>query len=436
MSHHRRIYSTNLLLATLTFLAIAIVENNQCAAKENVLRPYDGPSVRGVDTSTLTSKVMTGYQGWFNCPGDGADLGWVHWGRNRKFAPGNNTVDIWPDMSELGQDEKYATGFHHADGRVAEVFSSYNKKTVLRHFQWMQDYGIDGAFVQRFANGLRSEKSRHHKDVVLSNARAGANQTGRAYAVMYDLTSLPAGGTDQVRKDWLLLQSKMQITKDSAYLHHEGNPVVAVWGIAFNDGNKPRKYSLSECKRLVIFLKEQGCTVMLGVPTGWRNLDRDCLPDPEVHEVLKLADIVSPWTIGRYRTPKEVVRHADNIWQPDNTWCKDHDLDYLPVLFPGFSWHHLTGDKLDAIPRLKGKFLWSQIVAAKRAGCDMLYVAMFDEVDEGTAIFKCTNQPPTGDGVKFLTYEGLPSDYYLRLTGMAGKIMRGEMSPTDEIPIK
>jgi arylsulfatase A len=65
--------------------------------KNEVLRPYDGPSVSGVDTTTLTGKVMCGYQGWFNCEGDGADLGWTHWARNRRrlFSPGNITVDLW-----------------------------------------------------------------------------------------------------------------------------------------------------------------------------------------------------------------------------------------------------------------------------------------------------------------------------------------------------
>ena len=104
------------------------------------------------------------------------------------------------------------------------------------------------------------------------------------------------------------------------------------------------------------------------------------------------------------------------------------------MVFPGFSWHNLKGDKLDAIPRLKGKFLWSQLVAAKRSGCDMIYVAMFDEVDEATAIFKCTNQPPVGEGVSFLTYEGLPTDFYLRLTGLGGKLLRGEIPVTKKIP--
>src|SRR5262245_27715794 len=35
------------------------------------LKPYAGPSERGVDTTTLSNKVMCGYQGWFNTEGDG-----------------------------------------------------------------------------------------------------------------------------------------------------------------------------------------------------------------------------------------------------------------------------------------------------------------------------------------------------------------------------
>jgi len=299
----------------------------------------------------------------------------------------------------------------------------------------MHDYGIDGAFVQRFANGLNNPGLQKHKDVVLANARAAANDAGRVFAVMYDLSGLPKGGTQRVIDNWKRLRGELGVARDSAYLHHHGRPVVAVWGIGFNDRNKPREYTLAECHELVRFLKNDGCTVMLGIPSGWRSLDRDALPDPQLHAILAEADILSPWTVGRYRDPVGAKRHAERYWAPDLVWCRERKIDYLPVVFPGFSWHNLKGDKLNAIPRRKGEFLWSQFLAAKKAGAEMIYVAMFDEVDEGTAIFKCTNEPPVGEGVAFLTYEGLPSDFYLRLTGQGGRLLRGEIPASPEVPV-
>mgnify|MGYP006969368937 CR=1 FL=1 len=399
------------------------------------LTPYTGPSVRGVDTSTLTGKVMTGYQGWFNCEGDGAELGWTHWARNKNkpFGPGNVTVDLWPDVSEHGADELFANGFKLADGSPAKVFSSHNRATVLRHFQWMREYGIDGAFVQRFANGLRNDAGRHHKDVVLAHAREGANREGRAYAVMYDLSGLPAGGVAQVLDDWKMLRERMRMGEDPAYLRHRGKPLVAVWGVGFNDD---RKYSLAECRALVEALKANGCSVMLGVPTGFRSLERDSTRDAALHDVLLLADVISPWTVGRYRNPKEAARHGEKTWAPEVAWCRERSVEFLPVVFPGFSWHNLNPEAaLDQIPRLKGEFLWSQFTAAKTAGATMIYVAMFDEVDEGTAIFKCTNEPPAGDE-PFLTYEGLPSDHYLWLTGQGGRLLRGEIPMSETSPAR
>ncbi|HEX5789777.1 MAG TPA: glycoside hydrolase family 71/99-like protein [Luteolibacter sp.] len=391
--------------------------------------PYSGPSVRGVDVSTLTGKVMAGYQGWFNCEGDGAGLGWTHWSKDRKLAPGPETirVDLWPDVSEYAPEELYATGFKWADGSPAKLFSSHTKATVLRHFEWMRGYGIDGVFVQRFATGLKDPKVREHRDLVLSHCREGANRNGRAYALMYDLSGLPAGGVAAVIEDWKALRKQMKMGEDPAYLHHRGKPLVAVWGVGFNDD---RKYDLAECRALVEALVADGCSVMLGVPTGWRELTRDSVRDPKLHEVLKLATVISPWTPGRYRTPAEAATHAGKFWGPDQAWCRERSIDYLPVVFPGFSWHNLKPDApFDAIPRLKGEFLWSQFVGAQKAGAGMVYVAMFDEVDEATAIFKCSQRLPAGP-TRFVTEEGLPSDHYLWLTGEATRRLRaGEVLP-------
>jgi hypothetical protein len=391
-----------------------------------------------VDASTLTGKIMCGYQGWFAAEGDGSGRGWVHYGRGGRFEPGRAAIDLWPDMSEFGDDEKYATDFRHADGSVAHVFSSTNAKTVDRHFRWMREYGIDGVFVQRFAVETFGEKNLAHCNKVLDHCREGANKHGRAYAVMYDLSGLRDRQMDRIIDDWKRLVDERKLTRDEndkAYLHHNGKPVVAVWGIGFNDG---RRYTLDECERFVKFLKDDpkygGMTVMLGVPTGWRTLDADAVKDEKLLEVIRAGDIVSPWTIGRYVSPKTATEHAQRRWKPDIDWCRENGKEYLPVAFPGFSWHNLKRNApLDQIPRLKGQFLWTQYVEAKKAGATMLYQAMFDEVDEGTAIFKCTNNPPVGES-KFLTYEGLPTDYYLHLTALGGKLLRGEVGSTEKIP--
>jgi hypothetical protein len=391
--------------------------------------PYAGPVVKGVDTKTLTGKVMCGYQGWFAAPGDGrSEENWQHWTkRGRAFTDGNANVDLWPDVSELDPAQRFQTGLKMADGRVAEVFSSYNKATVLKHFEWMQDYGLDGVFVQRFAVRLKNPSSLELCNTVLANCREGANRRGRAYAVMYDLSGLGAGRIETVMDDWRALRREMAITEDPAYLHHRGAPVVAVWGIGFNDH---RQYTLAECRRLVEFFKKDpeagGCTVMIGVPAHWRELKGDAVNDPMLLEIAAMADIISPWTVGRYSDPVGAARYAEENLKPDLAWCHERGIDFLPVVFPGFSWHNMKAGPLNQIPRLRGQFLWSQFSQARHANVSMVYVAMFDELDEGTAIFKCANDVPTGEKSQFLGLEGLPSDYYLKMVGAGTRLIRGE----------
>jgi hypothetical protein len=65
---------------------------------------------------------------------------------------------------------------------------------------------------------------------------------------------------------------------------------------------------------------------------------------------------------------------------------------------------------------------------------------MFDEVDEGTAMFKVVARrgdlPAQGTFVS-LDYDGqeLPSDWSLRLTGAGGAMLRGDIGLTPRIPI-
>jgi len=305
---------------------------------------------------------------------------------------------------------------------------------VLRHFQWMRAYGIDGAYLQRFATELTPGSAElNHRNDVLSYCKEGTNMYGRKYAVMYDLSGLGAGQTSKVIDDWKFLVDTMHVGRDPndrGYMFHKGKPVVAVWGIGFSG----RAYTHAECQTLIDFLKNDpdygGNTVMIGVRDSWRTST-----DPNIIAIRNMADIISPWTVGGYKTTSEVNSYASSKWGPDKTWCNTNGKDYLPVIWPGFSWSNLKKDptKFNQYPRYGGQFLWDQVkTTISTVGTNMIYVAMFDEVDEGTAIFKVTNNPPKPGVVDmFVTYNmdgfTLPSDEYLWLVGQACRALRGEI---------
>src|SRR5881394_2856859 len=127
---------------------------------------------------------------------------------------------------------------------------------------------------------------------------------------MYDLSGLGPNRIKSVMDDWQALRTEQRVTESPAYLRHRGKPLVTIWGVGFSDN---RRYTLAECRQLVEFFKRDGCTVMLGVPTYWRELKNDSLKDPALHELLKLVDVISPWTVGRYKTQPEVTRHEEQL---------------------------------------------------------------------------------------------------------------------------
>ncbi len=400
-----------------------------------VLKPAEAVDLKATQPSGIKGRVMTGYQGWFRTPGDGSGMGFYHYEKRGKFEPGHATIDIWPDLSEFDEDEKYDTAFKHEDGSTAQVFSSLNPKTVNRHFKWMKDYGIDGAFVQRFgvvgAKNYRSYTHLKSDNQKLLHCRNAAIANERCYALMYDLSGLKDDDFERLARDWKKLRTEMKLgtdPNDHAYLQHNGKPLVAIWGVGFGDD---RGYSLEKAESFIRLLKHNpewgGFSIMLGVPFHFREQRRDATKDENLHQVLKLADIISPWAVGRYHEVNfEDGKHVANLVE-DRKWCERNKIDYLPVVYPGFSWHNMYGEKLDAIPRRKGKFLWDQFVATRAAGIGTAYVAMFDEVDEATAIFKVSDDPPVGEGFKFLDNEGLPSDHYLKVTQKGGVLLRGQV---------
>ena len=387
-------------------------------------------SMSRVRFKSIRNLVMAGYQGWFNTPEDGAGLGWKHFEKEKEFKPGKCTIDLWPDVSEY--EKTYETAFKLPDETPAKVFSSYDASTTDLHFKWMKQYGIDGVFMQRFVVSIRNQKGKDNYNKILNNAVLSAEKYDRAICLMYDLSGMEAGEEDILIRDWKELCEKYKLVSrnNNHYVYHHGKPLVAVWGIGFNDR---RKYGYEQVKKIIDFLKSEGCSILVGVPTHWRTLTIDAVFDTRLLELVKQADIVHPWLVGRF--DNHTYEPYRKSIEEDIKWCKANGKDYMPVLFPGFSWHNMKKDApQNMIPRLGGRFFWKQVKGAVDAGAESLYLAMFDEIDEGTAFFKCTNTPPVGES-SFITYEGEAPDHYLWLAGEAAKYLRGELR-SSRMPVR
>jgi hypothetical protein len=423
--------------AALVGVALAALGANTTGAESNGWERHFYTSLFGVH--------VAGYQGWFTCPGDGAPAsdgapGWSHWFFPGADARNPNSLagDQWPDTSELGRDELCPTPFHLSAGGPAFLFSDQNPKTVARHFAWMRKYNIDGAAMQRFTWKVVRPDLRNVYDKVLANARSAAEVERRGFFVMYDISGMRgADAVETIKQDWRHLTENLHLTDSPAYMFDHGKPVVGVWGFGFKD----RDISPAQALAITRYLHSgsRPATVIGGVPTSWRDLGSDGRwPDsrtqPEWASVYRALDVISPWTVGRFRDDAGADAYMRDRLLGDIDETRRLGIEYMPVVFPGFSWRHGAGSKenapLNAIPRRCGAFYSRQIRNALGSGARMLYTAMFDEVGEATAIFKVAAEPggtPAGTELLALDADGCDkatSDMYLVLAGRATRTLR------------
>jgi hypothetical protein len=391
-----------------------------------------------VKSNGLQGKVLVGYQGWFRCPGDGSPANsWSHWSKGIP-APETTSIDLFPDTSELSAASRCALPGETIGGKPAYLFSSFPKDTTEKHFEWMRTYRIDGALLQRFIGSIHPQQV--EGDTVLKNVRSAAEANGRVFAVEYDLSGAhPATALKQLQDDWQYLTNDLKITSSPAYLRDHGKPVVSLWGLGFNDRSHLQDAALALA--IVDWFKNTAhVTVIGGVPAGWGTMSADSSSSPEWDKVYADLDIVQPWTVGRYESLEAADAWKTTHLVPDLALTAKRHQGYMPVIFPGFSWHNLNRDKTEnQIPRLGGKFLWHQAYNAKTAGARYVKIAMFDEVNEGTAIFKAaplrTDAPDQG---YWLTLDAdgqtLPNDWYLQLASAISRMFHGSAPASPELP--
>ena len=230
-----------------------------------------------VDTGTLVGKMIMGYQGWFACPDDGGALGWGHWTRGTDPA-----VDMLPDLSDMPEAAQCLTMMKTADGHSVKLFSNLNLETEEEHFAWMQQYGIDGVALQRFATVLLKPSLLTDLDRVLGNVRRAAEEHTRVFFIMYDLSGVPSVDLPAVAKDWERLEHE-GLTRSTAYLHHRGHPLLGVWGLGFAGSSvSPHDAETLLDAFAVASAPYGGVTVLGGVPSYWRSQEHDASSDPHV----------------------------------------------------------------------------------------------------------------------------------------------------------
>jgi hypothetical protein len=413
----------HLLFATLVALSVG------CSKKEAnpSLQPLaDGKkssvNALGSPVGDVVGKVTVGYQGWFAANGDGSPINaWWHWTQNWGQSPSssNNGIKSWPDVRDYSS--TYATAWANLNnGSPAKLFSSFTDQTVNTHFLWMQQNGIDAAALQRFnPNGTEGPV----RDAITAKVKTAAENYGRKFYIMYDVSGW-TNMQSEVKSDWT---SKMSAyTSSSAYARQNGKPVVCIWGFGFNDNN--HTWSAAVCLDVINWFKNQGCYVIGGVPTHWRTETSDSRPG--FLATYNAFNMISPWMVGRIGNVNDVDNFYTNVNTPDQAYCNNNGIDYQPCILPGDLQEH---------QRAHGDFMWRQFYNMVRVGAQGIYISMFDEYNEGNQIAKTAENSsfiPAGSNFVTLDEDGVAcsSDYYLRLTGDGGKMLKGQIALTATRP--
>jgi hypothetical protein len=395
--------------------------------------------------SSITGKTICGYQGWFNCYGDGSPVArWFHWSNgqyqsdNGKPAPGQLKFEMYPDIQEYEAASLFQTGFATMGDGVspAKLFSSYKEEVIQKHFSWMEYYGIDGIALQRFIGETFDGVFKLNRDTIAARVKRQAEKHGRIFYLMYDISGMDAAKFDSIKSDWQHnMAGSLQLTSSPYYVHQDNKPVVCIWGFGFTD----RPGTAAQCLDVINWFKANGCFVIGGVPTNWRTSSGDSKPG--FSTVYDAYDMISPWSVGRFSSNTGADNFRTNYLEPDLNYCNAKNILYQPVVFPGFAWANWNGGPQNEIPRNRGEFMWRQVYNIGQSGIGNMYVAMFDEYDEGTAIAKAADSYyaiPSNQYFLTTSADGtyLSPDYYLRLTGQATKVINGmaPLTPTASIP--
>ena len=434
--------------------------------------------------SDLEDGVYFGYQGWHFAKGDGrlahpdikAD-DWIHWFENNKSNFANIHGDFWPDFTDYKKANVplYNTQMKYPNGETVKVYSCWDYETVDLHIRWLADYGLKGIFFQRQSRTIDVPSQRALFDRVALHVWKACEKYKIKFAMMPCNNYKDQPGDDIVAwrqrlvkniiNDWKYLVDDLRLPNKPNYSMIDSpmyayqkdrkgisRPVIGLWGL----GQDNRPMTAQDASQILAALHNNDryhVYIMAGVPTNWRT-------DPKSAawvNVYKNFDMISPWRTIFSMKDEQIKTMNDDI-----AYCHDKGMDYNAVVSAGASSRHMRDkpDNRNLKPRLAGQFFWDQVFEVVKAYDNFevsrglpnrsvprfLYLAMVDEIDEGTALYKQAEIKAhlpvnsTGDPTNALVplnEDGvhLDADFYLRLSKAAQDMLDDTLRPTKKIPI-
>ena len=376
-------------------------------AISSICKPIQAASPVG----DVVGKVTVGYQGWFAAAGDGSPYNsWQH-----------TNLEMWPDVREYAttfagcpfyQNAVQQPGFFGklGNGQPAKMYSAYDQKISNTHCLWMQQNGIDCMALQRFGSAIVvGSAKKAFFDGIETHMKNAAETYGRKFYIMYDCHA-----TDPTLTDWNnTIKGTLKLTSSPAYAMQNGKPVVCFFGIG-----EPGRGATADWVNMINSFKAKGCYVIGGPQNNF-------ITDTTNQPAFNACNMILPWAVGSAKTGFETT-YANQL-----AYCNAHGLDYQGCAYAGFAFSNSNTSKpRNEIPRMHGDYMWAQFAGMRAAGVKSVYIAMFDEMNEGTSIFKCAEDAsmiPAGKYFLTLNADGVhvSSDFYLRVTNDGGKMIKG-----------
>lgn len=192
----------------------------------------------------------------------------------------------------------------------------------------MQAYEIDGVALERFGVNFGDRRVIPYVNGITNKVIANAVRTNKKVYITWDISEWTNWFTE-IKTDFTNYVSNF--TKSPAYAKQNGKPVIGVWGLGVVNHTGTPAQSLD----VINFLKTNGLYVIGGVSNDWNVGGQGS--QPGFQSVYNACDMISPWSVGAFAPGVAGATAQKNVVQADLTYCNAHNIDYQPVLWPGFA---------------------------------------------------------------------------------------------------